>query len=469
MRKIARIITELQPHQKRALQRALLHNLLLAHSTGSGKTLTSIAIADALGKPVTVLPPAPLVENFKKELAKHKVDGPPVEVISMPTAVRRNYQIPEGNTVIIDEAHALRNAATARQQYIKDQVDRAGRIIALTGTPAYNKVEDWAPLVNIVAKKPVIPEDSSAFRQRFIKEVKKNPGLLDRWLHNVKPGVTYELQHTDELKKAVAPYIDIFDADVEKPERVDETVTVPMSSAQEKAYALVQKKLPLNIIYKLFSNIPPSKSEAKSLNSFLTGVRQVSNTPEEYTTKDVEPGNKIKRVVEDILKERAQDPNYKAFVYSNFIGSGIKSLGKQLDKEKVPYASFTGATSPAQRKEIVDAYNTGKLPIILGSGSASEGLDLKGTKAIKLLEPHFNNSRLAQVIGRGIRYKSHDALPPEERKVKVTRYLSALSPSSSFFGLFKKPRTSVDEYLTSRSEEKDALANAMKDALTTEE
>lgn len=68
MRKQAEIKTTLQPHQKRALIKALRNNLILAHGTGTGKTLTAIAIADALGKPATALVPAPLVANFKKRL-----------------------------------------------------------------------------------------------------------------------------------------------------------------------------------------------------------------------------------------------------------------------------------------------------------------------------------------------------------------------------------------------------------------
>ena len=144
MNKHAEIITKLQPHQRKALSRALKNNLILAHSTGSGKTLTSIAIADALGRPATVL------------------------VLSLPTAVSRNIQIPKGNTLILDESHALRNSGTQKQKYIRNQLRNAGRVFALTGTPAYNNIADWAPLVNIVSGKPLVPEEPSAFRSRYV-------------------------------------------------------------------------------------------------------------------------------------------------------------------------------------------------------------------------------------------------------------------------------------------------------------
>lgn len=140
MLKYAKILTQLQPHQERALKKALVNNLILAHSLGSGKTLTSIAIADALGKPSTALVPASLVTNYEKEIRKHKKGGPPIRVLSLPTAVQQDIPIPAGNTVILDEAHSARNEGTARHEYLKRRLQNAGRIIALTGTPAYNKV-----------------------------------------------------------------------------------------------------------------------------------------------------------------------------------------------------------------------------------------------------------------------------------------------------------------------------------------
>jgi superfamily II DNA or RNA helicase len=114
MNKHAKIKTKLQPHQANAVRRAIKNDILLAHSLGSGKTLSAIAAIDAIGKPATVVTPASLVENFKKELAKHKQGGPPVEVLSIDKAVRDDYIVPDGNTFVVDEAHMLRNQGTKR-------------------------------------------------------------------------------------------------------------------------------------------------------------------------------------------------------------------------------------------------------------------------------------------------------------------------------------------------------------------
>ena len=463
MDKQAAIKTKLQPHQEDALKRALTGDIILAHSLGSGKTLTSIAIADALNKPTTVLTPASLVANYIKEIRKHKKGGPPIEVLSLPTAVLRNYQIPEGNTVILDEAHSFRNPDTRRYKYMRDQLRNAGRIVALTGTPAYNNLSDWGPLVNLVARKKLLPDSFSEFKKRYIREEVTKPSFWDWLWHNAQPSVVEKLKNADDLHDRVAPYVHMYDAEVEKPKREDETITVDMNKDQEELYKYVVGNLPPSLRWKLKMNLAPSKQEAKVLNAFLTGARQVSNTPEEYTLNS-SPGKKIRVAARNLIRMHKNDPGFRALVYSNYIGSGLSSYGRMLTRAGIPYAKFTGDMSPERKKKVVEDYNSGKVPVILGSGSASEGLDLKNTRLIQLLDPHFNNSRLEQVVGRGIRYKSHDSLPPEKRKVIVQHYLSTLPSEHDWLGR-PKPNASVDQYLTSRSAEKDELIRAFKDAL----
>lgn len=458
------IKTKLQPHQLNALRKALANNLILAHSTGSGKTLTSIAIADALGKPTTVLTPASLVSNYLKEIRKHKAGGPKINVLSLPTAVKQNYKIPAGNTVIVDEAHSLRNAGTAKQRYVKEQLANAGRVLALTGTPGYNAVTDYAPLLNMISRENLVPENPTDFKRKYIKETVTYPGFYDRFIRGIKPGVTEELKNAEELKDKASKYIDVFEAEIDKPQRIDETIEVPMDPEQEDVYRYVVNDIPLSLRYKIYNNLPPSKQEAAQLNAFLNAARQVSNTPEAYQVNS-KPGAKILAAVAKLAKQRKEDPNFRALVYSNYLDSGVKSYGKQLDKAGIPYSTFTGSLTAKQKQEIVDKYNSGKVPIILGSGSASEGLDLKGTKLIQILEPHFNNAKTDQVIGRGIRYQSHSHLPADQRKVKVQRFISTLLPKTTWYGATTN-ETSVDQYLVNRAAEKDLLIQQMKEALT---
>ena len=451
--KTAKILTELQPHQKKALLEALKGNRILAHSTGSGKTLTAIAIADALNQPTTVLTPASLVTNFEKELRKHKKGGPPIKVVSLPTAVERDLKIKPGSTLIIDEAHGLRNADTKRNKYVKELAEQAGRVYALTGTPIYNDPQDMAQLANVIS-------GGMAFTQGikpYIRERRIPASWLDKLLYGVKDGVSYELANKDALKKILNRYVDVFDKEIEKPQRVDELIKVPMSPKQTEVYRYVTSKLPRDLMQKIRKNLPPTKSEVRMLNAFLTGARQVANTTESYSVEGGEASPKLVAAASNLIKQFAANPKARALIYSNYLDSGINSYGKLLEGAGIPYNKFNGSMSPKEKQKVVDEYNSGEVPVILGSGSASEGLDLKNTRLIQILEPHFNESKIDQVIGRGIRYKSHEELPQEDRNVTVQRYLSTIPNSGD---------TSIDEYLYSRAKDKQKIALAIKKMLT---
>jgi len=81
-----------------------------------------------------------------------------------------------------------------------------------------------------------------------------------------------------------------------------------------------------------------------------------------------------------------------------------------------------------------------------------------------LLEPHWNQSQLDQVKGRAIRYKSHDHLPENERKVEIQEYVAI--PKKRGF-IFKTQDMGTDEYLRNLAKKKtdlnDQFLKAMQD------
>ena len=106
------------------------------------------------------------------------------------------------------------------------------------------------------------------------------------------------------------------------------------------------------------------------------------------------------------------------------------------------------------------------LPIsLLISSAGAEGLDLKGTRLIQLLEPHFNEEKEKQIIGRGIRYGSHAALSPEQQHVLVQRYLA--QPQGGWLDrLFGKNTTrGADEYIRNLALQKSQLNNQVQELL----
>ena len=59
-----------------------------------------------------------------------------------------------------------------------------------------------------------------------------------------------------------------------------------------------------------------------------------------------------------------------------------------------------------------------------------EGVNLKEVKYVHITEPWWNESRMDQVMGRAIRWKSHINMDPKEQQVIIYRYyaIAQLNP-----------------------------------------
>lgn len=81
-----------------------------------------------------------------------------------------------------------------------------------------------------------------------------------------------------------------------------------------------------------------------------------------------------------------------------------------------------------QLLEISDNNFTGDIvKIIMITASGAEGINLKNTRFVHIVEPYWNLVRLEQVIGRARRICSHQDLPEELRTIKVFLYITTLS------------------------------------------
>jgi superfamily II DNA/RNA helicase len=469
----AEVISDLKPHQERVLRKIENSDgVIVAHRVGAGKTLTSIAAAVNSGLPIEVVTPASLTPNYEKELKKHVRGNVTARIRSYEMAAksaRKGDGIDTSRFLVVDEAHRLRNAGTQTSSLLRDDAAKAKKRLLLTGTALYNQPSDISPLVNIAAGRPVLPADPSVFDSKFIQETEVDPGLIDR-MAGVQPGIKKSLRNHDVLVNALAGKIDLFDeASLEDfPEQVEERIRVPMSKSQHAVYETVMDAAPLHVRLKIKSGLPPSKQEAKDLNAFVAGGRQASLSPRPYvqsmTDEDERASTpKIQEAVSRLSSMSKSDPNFRGVVYSNYVEAGLRPYEKSLKREGIKFETLTGSLSAKQKAQLVENYNSGKTPVLLVSSSGTEGLDLKGTKLVQVLEPHWNNSKIDQVIGRGVRYQSHKHLPPEERKVVVQRYYSTIPQGriSSLLGLH--PGKSTEEWIQDRADEKSELARQMRE------
>lgn len=450
--------------------------LILHWSTGSGKTRQFLLSAkqaldeDKTGKALIVAP-ASLVSNVDKELAKHKIklDRNRLIVKSYEKAVNDADELSKHKyaIAIADEAQKLRNTNTRRTQVLTHILSSADKRLLATATANYNSPSDIAPLVNIAAGKKVLPNDPKQFNNRYIAKLTKDPGLWGRVLG--RKGEEYEeLQNADELKKVFKKHVHYYDskddpAAADKFPKVSEkTVDVEMSPEQERYYAFMEHKLPLWLRIKVRHNLPMDKAEKTQLNSFSTGVRQVSNGYRHLTLDhdSVKFTPKVEEAVKRLEEKHNSDKNFRGLVYSNYLGAGLEEYSKLLDKKGIKHVLFIGAMSKADKDAAVKSYNQGKTKVLLVSSSGAEGLDLKGTKLLQVMEPHFNPSKIRQVVGRGARYESHSHLPEEERNMEVQHFRS-VHPKPKM----GKAAYSIDRYLSENSDNKQEIFDKIKDVM----
>jgi len=464
----------LQPHQKSAVKQLNHSRSLIAyHGLGSGKTITSIQAGEETPGSKLVIAPASLLGNYHKELKKFNINDKNYHLLSY-ERFRKNPQHfidkykPE--LMIADEFHRTKDPDTMLSESIRQVRPQVKKFMGLTGSLAQNHPTEIGELVNTAVGKPVLGNEKE-FRHRFIHERQVSPGLIGRIIGR-KPGVVEEPKNLKEFKKITSKYVNTFKGDEEYKTHipsVEKSIKrIEMSKEQNKIYDYTFDKVPAWVKWKIKHNLPTSRAESRNINAFLIGARQASNSTEGFGDSHQTP--KIQALMHDIMHGTKHDPNFKSVVYSNFLDSGISPVARAMKQAKIPYGEFTGEQKDSDRHKMVHDYNKGKLKALLLSPAGGEGLDLKGTKFMGVLESNWNPEKTNQAIGRTARFKSHESLPQAERNVKVVQYLS--SPRLGLLGKIKrhfKPDThaiGVDEYIYNRAQEKERLNKEFTDMLT---
>jgi len=104
----------------------------------------------------------------------------------------------------------------------------------------------------------------------------------------------------------------------------------------------------------------------------------------------------------------------------------MKPPTNKSDFKPAKYTMITGDDKLSKDNDIDMKYITAdeningeNIKVVLISQSGSEGLDFQGIRQIHIMEPWYNINRIEQIIGRGVRNKSHKLLQFEERNVMI--------------------------------------------------
>ncbi len=141
----------LMPHQVDAVARISLilqrhHVALLADDVGLGKTFAALAVAQRFAQ-VHIIAPAALLPMWRSAVARAQCAHASIESLQSFSRSDRALQVPEpGCLVVIDEAHHLRNRATARYRAVAAAC--AGLdVLMLTATPIHNHPQELRHLL----------------------------------------------------------------------------------------------------------------------------------------------------------------------------------------------------------------------------------------------------------------------------------------------------------------------------------
>ena len=397
---------------------------IVVHSVGTGKTLCAIATAQCLllnniVRKIIVVTPTSLQENFKSQMRMYGLNEIKFNKYHFYTIQKlvndiNNHKSTsvDNSLIIIDEAHNLRTIDGSRIEPILKYAKKAKRILLLTATPLINYKHDIINLVAIINSEKPITID---YFNKLISDRSMNQEL-QIYLSNI---FSFYIKDKPDLNFPKKKIIEMF---------------LPMDEKYLKLYEEVEAGE--------VNKIPDFLN--KNIQVFYNGLRRVSNILDKKSPK-----------VDWIINKLEADPNAKFIIFSHFLNMGIKPIMKYLDAKKIKYGYVTGDLSIEQRQDAVDKYNSDKIKILFISKAGSEGLDLKHTNYIIIMESAWNMNSIEQIIGRGVRYKSHEGLSENKKLVTVYKlilvkpieYNNISKITNNYLLEYNKTTLSVDLYL----------------------
>ena len=461
-----------------------IKGMLIYHQTGVGKTRVAVAIAETLrlqGYTIAVIEDKILHKNMRENVQLYGGDSTDYIFITRNASTvsgdwQRKLTRAAKLLVIFDEAHNFANSVSRGSKsavYLYDQVRKPNcRVVCLSGTPAINVPHELAILFNMVSdfgKYTMFPEDVVEFNRYFIDAKSNKIANKTKFQARVAGYVSY---YGDNYFRASA------DTQITKAgfpdEKPLEIVRVVMSDEQAAQYVVAREiELQEDLRAHYRSPKPARFGQTGVSGTYRIRTRQLSNFARADTLAKSSP--KFCRILETVCGDAAH--GRKSVIYTSFIDSGITELAKALmaiewtphgqhPRGKYTYAIITGQVPDDARSAILAEYNaatnnTGAaIMAVLVSVVAAQGIELKCTRAIHIVEFGWNYSLFEQIVARCVRLKSHADLPEEERTLTPYVYIATLPESYNIENV-----ESTDEYMYNRAVANMQLINTFRLAI----
>ncbi|MDR3556970.1 MAG: SNF2-related protein [Syntrophobacteraceae bacterium] len=362
----------------------------LADDMGLGKTIQAIAVMleRAAQGPSLVVAPTSVCWNWVSEMNRFAPTLNPVQfngnnrqelanslkdhdvlVTSYGLLIQETELLSaiEWNTIVLDEAQAIKNVLTKRSQAAMGL--QGNFRIATTGTPIENHLGELWTLFNFI--NPGLLGSLQRFNARFAVPIEKfnNRDARKRLKRLIQPFMLRRLksQVLEEL-----------------PPRTEVVLQVEMSAEETAFYEALRRKA----LEKIESDGAPVAQQHFRILAEITKLRQAACNPRLVMADSALPSSKLEvfgEIVSELLENR-----HKALVFSQFVGH-LNLIREYLDNRKTSYRYIDGSTPAKERKEEVDGFQSGQGELFLISLKAGGlGLNLTAADYVIHMDPWWN-------------------------------------------------------------------------------
>jgi superfamily II DNA or RNA helicase len=342
----------------------------------------------------------------------------------------------EWATLVLDEAQALKNAATKRAKSVAQL--QAGFRLALTGTPVENRLADLWSVMNLL--NPGLLGSSGQFGERYTGPIERDrdPAAQARLRRLVSP---FLLRRTKgQVLSDLPPRTEII-------HRIE-------PGPEERAFLEASRRAALERVAEL--PVDGSGSNAFHVLTELTRLRRAACDPRLVAPELGIVGAKSHEF-EQLAMELVAG-KHKALVFSQFVDF-LKLLAARLDAVGLRYQYLDGSTPAAERGKRVAAFQRGEGDLFLISLKAGGfGLNLTAADYVLIVDPWWNPAAEDQALGRAHRIG-------QLRPVTVYRLVTAGSVEERIIELHRDKRALADGILEGQDSAAPLGSDALKDLL----
>jgi SNF2 family DNA or RNA helicase len=283
--------------------------------------------------------------------------------------------------VVLDESQAIKNPIAQVTKCV--QLLKADNKIILSGTPIQNNTFDLYAQFNFI--NPGLLGNADFFRTEFANAIDK---------HQDKDASAL-------LKKMVAPFIlrrTKEQVATDLPEKVESVIYCELGGKQRKVYETYKNYYRDKILERIDA-VGMAKAGFIVLEGMLR-LRQICDSPELVKNEKVTTKESVK--IDELIRELQENTgSQKVLVFSQFTEM-LALVEEALIAEKISYTYLDGSTKAADRKKLVEEFQTSdKQKVFLISLKAGGvGLNLTAANYVYLIDPWWNPAAEQQAIDR---------------------------------------------------------------------